>query len=443
MMNIDNSDEDVTSEDEDDGDGEEDGLSPVSVPTYSTDNCVAWPSTTNQTPANPTNLVYQIVNTSPVYNVLQPLQAAPSPVVYLAGANALPLQPQHIQLQHQNTTPEVQLQPQGVIITPVYNISGHATASAPLLYVQHQQQHPEIVPISVYEPKDLVEVGKQQLVENVCDEKDCNLNETTPVKDDEVEIFGKENESDLLLDENTNDIFNLLDSNDKLDIDLFEELQSSLKLLIEEDEMEAKAKAKDSSEDSSGKVPHKTVSNIRDIIEIVPLGQDYHPSNVIKLIPELHLKEIAAGGNIFEDENSRDSNFVVPYTKYGELVIGNTTITKIPLSNGNNVNNKPNFEEQRLRTRTKVKESPAEKRTRSKRKRDGESPEKRKERLRHLANLARMRRSMETEEERRFRLDRNSRQKKEKRRQNKSQYVFHVQLLPNGKYVTTCIPKSN
>lgn len=464
-----NFDEDSTSEDDDE---EEEGeysendadassvlfVNQQEIPTVAQQNLVvaSTPWTPGAASAGASTTVYQILSASPLYNVLQPLQAAAtSPIVYLAGPNHLQIQPQNVQLQHQNLqqqgmqlpTQEVQLQPQGVIITPVYNLSGHTTA--PVVYLPSNHLQPGISLCGKDEfNKDVVDGIKDNLIES--------LEDGTGIH--ESKFFENESESDLLCDQDTNDIFKLLDSNDNLDV-CFEDLQSSLKLFMEDQDSELNKDSfpsslegevpdddnEESEEDTWDDEDVSVTENVRDIIQIIPLGQDYHPSNVIELIPELHLKELAAGGNIFESENSNGTNFVIPYTNYGELTIGNTTITKIPQDDGmkSNVKHlKENFRPKEQR-RTKARETAAEKRARIKKMHDGEPPEKRKERLRHLADLARERRSKETEEERRFRLDRNSRQKKEKRRQTKSQYVFHVQLLPNGKYVTTCIPKTN
>lgn len=435
--------EDSTSEDDEEEDGEYNGsAAAVLFPTVAQQSLVVASTPWTQAAAAPTTTtVYQILGTSPVYNVLQPIQAATSPVVYLAGANHLQIQPQNVQLQHQNlqqqthqgmqlTTHEVQLQPQGVIITPVYNLSGHT--NAPVVYFPSNHLQPGIPLYGKDEiNKDVVVVDgrKDNLIESL--EDDTGFHES--------KSFQNESESDLLCDQDTNDIFKLLDSNDNLDV-CFEDLQSSLKLFMDDDDSEIQKDndcvPDEEEDDEDSDYEYEETANdepVRDIIEIIPLGQDYHPANVIELIPEVHLKQLAAGGNIFE-EKSKNPHFVIPYTKYGELTIGNTTITRIPQDDEKNAkeNNMP-----------KARETPAEKRARIKKVHDSEPPEKRKQRLRHLAKLARERRSKETEEERRFRLDRNSQQKKEKRRQTKSQYVFHVQLLPNGKYVTTCIPKNN
>ncbi|KAL5277067.1 hypothetical protein ACFFRR_002349 [Megaselia abdita] len=482
VMNFDEDEDSTSEEDDDDDEGEEECSSSVMF-AHQPNLVVA------STPwAPPTTTVYQILNTSPVYNVLQPLQAATSPVVYLAGANHLQIQPQNVQLQHQNLqqqsqgiqlpSQEVQLQPQGVIITPVYNLAGPTTTTTtatPVVYL-HNNHIQTGIPLYAEDENVVVDGNKENLIESPEEQ-----GQDVEAGFHESKFFENESESDLLCDQDTNDIFKLLDSNDNLDF-CFEDLQSSLKLFMEDndqdiqfnessaeitedmkeeesdenaeedDEEDETTDDEESNEDKTYDEENcyenyngqaEVTENVRDIIEIIPLGQDYHPANVIELIPGVHLKELAAGGNIFESENSNGTNFVIPYTNYGELTIGNTTITKIPQTNNQQFkeNNKP--KEQRMKARTKAKETPAEKRSRIKKMHDGEPPEIRKQRLRHLAKLARERRSKETEEERRFRLDRNSRQKKEKRRQNKSQYVFHVQLLPNGKYVTTCIPKNN
>lgn len=448
------------------------------IPTVAQQNLVVastpWPPAATAAAAPPTT-VYQILSASPMYNVLHPLQAATSPVVYLAGANHLQIQPQNVQLQqHQNSqqqthqgmqfqSHEVQLQPQGVIITPVYNISGHTTA--PIVYLPNNQLQPGSAISS--DGKDEINKDVVVVVDDDDEDDDCRKDNLIASCEDDTGFHERskfsfsenKNESEILCDQDTNDIFKLLDSNDNLDV-CFEDLQSSLKLFMEDhDPFELSAKGNeqkhgdDDDESSSdceeegasddGEEETAETENVRDIIEIIPLGQDYHPSNVIELIPEVHLKEIAAGGNIFENDNSNGNHFVIPYTNYGELTIGSTTITKIPRSDEKSFEESDKTIEQRMTEMRKPRESPAEKRARIKKLHDDEPPEKRKQRLRHLAKLTRERRSKETEEERRFRLDRNSRQKKEKRRQTKSQYVFHVQLLPNGKYVTTCIPKNN
>lgn len=460
-MNFDVVDDSTSEEDEEEEDGEYNNgnASAVLFPTVSQQSVVvASTPWTQASAAAPTTTVYQILGTSPVYNVLQPIQAATSPVVYLAGANHLQIQPQNVQLQHQNLqqqthqgmqlpTHEVQLQPQGVLITPVYNLSGHTTA--PVVYLPSNHLQPGIPLYGKDEiNKDVVVVDgrKDNLIESLEDGTGFY----------ESKSFHNESESDLLCDQDTNDIFKLLDSNDSLDV-CFEDLQSSLKLFMDDHDHVSELKKdnslpeheEDRDEDSDSEEDYDYGNNqnqeadktesVRDIIEIIPLGQDYHPANVIELIPEVHLKQLAAGGNIFE-EKSNSPHFVIPYTKYGELTIGNTTITRIPQDDEKNCKENDTPKEQRT---TKARETPAEKRARIKKLHDSEPPEKRKQRLRHLAKLARERRSKETDEERRFRLDRNSRQKKEKRKQTKSQYVFHVQLLPNGKYVTTCIPKNN